>query len=494
MNFIKYLTILVLGVSLVACDDYLEDPQPAQSLPSASAFERVQDLETALVGAYSALQQGDFHTNNEMVANIMSDNGTWQGSFPSYIEVFNRQMNVDNGESAESWREGYLAINHANLVLSSIDMITDPELTAAVSARLRGEALFIRGMVHFELVRFFAQPYGPNSGSDLGIPVITESVSGTADIIFPTRNTVEEVYNQAIADLTEAANLLPADFTEYGKANRWAALGYLAEIAFQQRNYAEAARLSGEVLGGPFTLAAAASDPFFNEGTSGEVMFAIANTVQDNPGVNGSLPTFHHVNGRGGDVIVSDDLKASGYDRIITAGQQTALDGAGLTATDERVSVLTSVNETNPDVLNIEKYEDFTNNSDDAIFLRTAAFMLIRAEALARNESAVSTEALDLLNQVRGRAIVVTDASGAVVADDPVLYTAGDFANVDEFIEAIILERRVELAFEGDRLHDLKRLQRDVRGLPFDDGMLIWPIPQRDIDANGNLIQNPAYQ
>ncbi len=496
MNRYKFLGLLLVAAGFVGCDDFLEQPEPAQDLPSSSAFERVQDLQAALVGAYDGIQTGanligDYHTNTEMVANIMSDNGEWRGSFPSYIDVYNRQMTSDNAEANATWRNGYGAINQANLVLAALETLEDPNLTPEIEGQLRAEALFIRGMVHFELVRLYALPWNANSGASPGIPLITEPVSGTADITFPPRATVAEIYDQAERDLETAANSFPTSEVEYGRANRFAALGYLAEIAFQQGRYADAAELAGQVIAGPFSLTPEPVGAFINEGSSEEI-FAISNTTQDNPGVNGSLTTFHHLQGRGGDVIVSQDLKANGFDAIVTAEQEAALAAQGQTVVDLRFTQLVSINPMTG-VLNIEKYEDFAGNGDDAMIQRLAEYILMRAEALARTQG-VNQESVDLLNQIRARALVVQNAAGEPVGDESaVLYEVGDFASADELIEAIILERRVELAFEGNRIHDLKRLARDVRGLPYNNGFLIFPIPQREIDANGMLTQNEGY-
>ena len=483
------LLVLAIGATLFSgCTDFIETPEPEQSLPSSSAFERVVDLETALIGAYQALQQSDMGgTGTAINANVLSDNAEWRGSFPSYIDMFNRQMTATNGEVAGMWRFGYLAINHANLVLKGVDETTDVALTPEIADRLRGEALFIRGMCHFEMVRYYGKPWSGSSSSDLGIPIAITAVASSGDITFPTRNTVAEVYAQAEADFTEAARLL-GPTSASGFANGTAANAYLAEIAFQKREYGRAATLAGEVIGvADYSLTASPEEPFVSEGSSEEI-FAVTHTVQDNPGVNGSLPTFHHLNGRGGDVVVSVDLKENGYEATITADQQATAAGAGDTLVDLRATLLTSNG-----VFNVEKYEDFTNNADDNIILRLPTFLLMRAEALAR-ENGINDESISLLNQVHNRAIRRQAADGTQSdASDLVSYAAGDFGSADDLIEAIILERRVELAFEGNRIHDLRRLERDVRGVSSDADVLVFPIPQRDIDANSNLIQNPGY-
>lgn len=72
-------------------------------------------------------------------------------------------------------------------------------------------------------------------------------------------------------------------------------------------------------------------------------------------------------------------------------------------------------------------------------------------------------------------------------------FERGDLTDKQDLIDTILLER-IELAFEGQRLADLQRLQQDVTGLPFDDPNLAFPIPQDEMDAEENITQNPAYQ
>ncbi|MEM6764744.1 MAG: RagB/SusD family nutrient uptake outer membrane protein [Bacteroidota bacterium] len=479
---------MLLALFAVACEEQLEE-QPQQSLSTDAVFASTQDLETALTGAYNAAQQSDFMgCNMSFVGDIMADNGAWRGSFPSMIDISRHAITSDNGEIAGLWRNSYRAINDVNLVLEAIPNITDAAIADA-GPRIRGEGLFLRGMAYFEMVRFYGKPWGGSSTSDLGVPIVTMGTSTSGDVVFPSRATVAEVYAQAVSDFTEAASLLP-DANGSGRATRFAALAYLAEIAFQQRDYAAAANFASQVIAGPFTLTPTPAEFFTNEGSS-ESIFEIAHTSQDNPGVNGSLPTFHNLQGRGGDVIVSEPLKVA-YNQIVPARQADLATGAGFSLADLRVSQFT-INDT----FNIEKYEGFVNNDDDAPVFRLAEILLMRAEALART-GGVNAESVDLLNEIRNRAIRTIDAGGAEGdASAYVSYVVGDFASADELIEAIILERQVELAWEGNRFHDLNRLGRpmvnDRASSPSGADNLVWPVPQRDIDANSNLVQNPGY-
>jgi hypothetical protein len=492
-NITKYL-LGVLVVFAFGCEGIL-DESPQQSLPLDGVYQTTSDLETALIGAYNAYQHSDFAgCNLSMSPDIIADNGDWRGSFPSFVDVSNQAVDPTNGEVQGLWANGYRIINDANLILESIDNVTDGEIAAA-GPGIRGEALFLRGAAYFEMVRFFGKPFGSSSSSDPAVPLVTASTALGGGELFPTRATVEAIYNQAISDLTEAEGLLP-ESNGTGFATSWAAKAYLAEIAFQQGRYSDAASLAGEIIAGPFALTAEPKEFFTNENNSEAIMVA-SHTSQDNPGVNGSLPTFHHINGRGGDVVVSMDLINNGFGKLITADQQADADAAGDTLVDLRLSTLTSDAGTfsNAGGVNIEKYDGFVNNDDDAPIYRLAEFLLMRAEALVRVSDQVETEAVDLLNQVRVRAFRITDGAGAAVGDASayVSYEAADFANPQELLDAIILERRVELAFEGNRFHDLNRLGLDVKGTPVGDNSLVWPVPQRDLDANSNLEQNPGY-
>ena len=76
-------------------------------------------------------------------------------------------------------------------------------------------------------------------------------------------------------------------------------------------------------------------------------------------------------------------------------------------------------------------------------------------------------------------------------------HIGGDRSNADPItgitLVDILDERRRELAFEGHRFHDAKRLQEDIDGIPYNAGRLVMPLPQDDIDTNPNLEQNPGY-
>lgn len=478
--------LFVLASLLTACEDFLaKDPQ--QSLDAGSQFDSEEKLQTALAGTYNAIQDTDLlGMNLTLFPDLIADNADWFGSFPTIVDVTNQEPDAQNGEVAGLWIDGYTGINAANTVIESANTLAG--IDPAVKDQLIGESLFIRGLIEFEQVRYFGKPFGGSSSTDLAVPLRTEAVFTLSEYENKPRNTVDEVYNQAISDLTTASTLLP-DFVGNGRANRFAALAVLARIRFQRREYTEAATLALQVINGGFTLNTR-SVTFYIVEFSGESIFELANTTQDRSGIT----FWTHRLRRDADTRIGSDLVNNGYNMIVTAGQQATISGAGNTFVDQRVYDLTEDGSGNlGGLVHPLKYEDNVNAADNSYIIRLAEFMLMRAEAQVINVG-INQESIDLLNAVRLRAIDVLDGGGNPIDGTPfVAFVSGDFVDAAALQEAIILERRVELFLEGNRLHDLVRLNRLVKGTAPGADQLVWPVPQRAIDTNPLLIQNPGY-
>ena len=502
MKFIY--TLLAVSVLLGSCEEPL-NIEPQQELPIDASFSTVEDLEAAVIGGYNALQDVDLGEGNLVIfPDIYADNVRFVGSFTSMQDVAVQQVNALNAEVIALYGEGYTVVNQANLILSALDGegIEVTEDNTADIDRIRGEALFLRAVAYFEMVRWFGQPFGVGSDEEQsGLIIRTDPVTATEDIGAAPRNTVAEVYTQIADDLAAAAEALPDENLD-GQADRFAALAYLAEVRFQQQDYEEVVRLTGEVVAGPFALTENA-DGFFRDEFSSESIWELSSTEAD-ADANIHITAFTNRILRDGDVRLSADLINNGYLRIITPSMQAALAARGLTAEDQRVALLVQDPEGNPATLSdpstLEhpyKYEDAANTADNGLSVRLAEILLMRAEALLRaNGDASIDEAVSLLNRVRLRSLRVEDEEGNPEDATPFLaYSADDFGSPNELIEAIILERRVELAFEGNRYHDLARLRRPTRSggpAPGDD-LFIFPIPQRAINANDQIQQNSGY-
>lgn len=497
MNRLKILIIFLIAVGLSSCD-LLEKPEPKQSLPSEGGLEEIGDFESALVGAYDNVQTldgGDNAGHMFFLNDIITDDAFWTGSFPTYVEVSVQEISPDNGSTENHWNGAYEAINAANIILDGLDGL---DADQAAIDNIRGQALYIRAFEYFYLLNYFAKPWGATSdNSHLGVPLQLEPVTSEAEFSQPSRSSVADVYGQIIADLQQAQGLISN--TTPNRATEGAVTGLLARIALIQGRWADAADLADQVIP-DYSLGDTVTDYFRNE-LSDESIFEIQNTTQDAPdGANTSLTAVYNEGSRD-DIQVSEEFVGA-LDAIITDDQEAALSAGNLSAEDTRETQLLTGTDTPADVQeataasNSTKYEDFVNNADNVPVMRLPEMMLTRAEALARDAATladVPQEAFDLVNQIRTRAIIVTDDNGAEV--DPVVieHQRSDFASKDEFIDAVLAERRVELAFEGHRKTDLQRLQMDVGGSAWDANNITFPIPQSQIDANPNITQNDGY-
>ncbi|HET6528543.1 MAG TPA: RagB/SusD family nutrient uptake outer membrane protein, partial [Balneolaceae bacterium] len=461
LNKIIFALAIVLGLG--ACE-LLENQQPHQDLPLDVLFNSTANLESALVGAYNDLQDGDaMGSSLPLFGEIMGDNASWSGSFEQWNDIARHDMDVTNTQIEAVWNDVYDGMNNINLILDAIESGSiDDAAFATEGDRIKGEALVLRAVLNFYAVRFWAKPWGSTpDNSQLGIPLLTEGIVSPESFITPSRSTVTEVYNLVISDLTEAISLLSAyPVGTAGRANAMNARALLAQVYLQQGNFAEVASLTGTIINSNTYALESTPQGYFhtqNEETSSEAVFDIVQTVQDNPGVNNSLSTFYASSDFGG----RGDIQATqGYIDALNAvsAAQAANLPAGFTYEDLRSTALLYP-ETNGSISSL-KYEDGTTTADNAPIIRFAGVILMRAEALAETAtaypSAESTEAIDLLNQIHLRSIRVTNASGGEEeASQFFSFSVADFASNEELIEAIRLERRVELAFEGQRKHDL---------------------------------------
>lgn len=493
MKYLKFVLITALLATLASCD-LLDSQEPQQSLPTDEVITDPSGIENLVTGMYDGLQNPSISGGNyNVLPEIMADNVTWSGSFVNYARQASRDMLSSDGQIGSWWNISYREINTANVLLSSIEQIDDPVFTDDDRLLVEGEARFVRGMMYFELARVFAKPWGFTAdNSHDAVPIrIDEGVQGVDDFENLSRESLADVFAQAEEDLLAAADLLPdVGLRPDRRATRYVALGYLKRLELERGDYEAAADYAEEIVNsGFFSLTDDPAAPFQNE-FSTESIFEIIHTPQDNPGVNDGQNAFYTDTDRGGrgDIQYSTNY-VEALESTVTSEQQTVIDAAGYNVEDTRFNLI------DPAVQATVKFPDGVNNADNVMNMRFAGTLLSHAEALVESSTTIADVpqvAYDHLNEVRTRSINVTDDDG-VPFDELVEFNPGDFDNRQEMIDAILLERRVELAFEGDRFYTLRRKGMDIRGLDPDDENITFPIPQAEMDANPNMDQNPGY-
>lgn len=450
-------TTLVLATG---CKKELELKDP-QALSPSDAFASDGNIKKVLQGAYDAASSGNLWGGNlQIYPDLMGSNGelVWVGTFNNYREVWGKSLITTNTLVSGTWSSAYNVINIANGVIANISKVA-----TADQARVKGEAQFLRGAMHFELVRLYGKDYTDGSPTtNLGVPVVTKFTASTADITKPARNTVEEVYAAVIKDLTEAEAALPTTNSVF--ATKSAAAAYLSRVYLQKADYAGARDAANRAItsaAGKSLLSSFMAN-FNQAANTSEDIFAIQ--VNDQDGTN-NLQLYYSVDifgARDGDIEI-DPSHLALYE---------ATDGRRAVTSNPTAANFNTALYTKYGAYRTTKFRDLYKNVK---VIRLAEMYLTRAEANYRLGTAIGDTPLNDVNRIRARAGGILPLVAIATVND------------------IYLERRRELAFEGFGLHDAKRFKRTIDGKAWNDNKLVFPIPFREINANSSLVQNPGY-
>lgn len=435
MKRVRY--ILLCSIMLLTgagCSDSFLDIPSETTLSSAVYFKSQSDFEQAINGAYAPLRgayngnegawaMGELRSDNTTYKFNPNDRGTIQGE---YIKDFVEQS--DNSIPYNKWRSDYSVISRVNHLLEPIDEI---EFDESVKNNIKGQAYFLRAFAYLDLVQYFGS-----------VPLHLKPVTTIDETSLPL-SSVEEIYNQIIADAQMAAVLLPDKQTqEAGRATSGAAKMLLGNVYINQKKWSEAETILKDVTG--YELLTDYNTIYdTNNKNHAESIFEI----QYKEGTEGFASVFFYTFLP--QPISAEEITAitgipesartiEGYN--IPTPDIIAAHEEGDLRKDASIGMLIANGETCPYIKKYCHVHALSGNTDDNWpVYRYAETLLFLAEAC--NEQNKSTEALNYLNQVRQR---------AGLADCTV-------SGQDAIREAIFQERRVELAFENKRWLDLVR-------------------------------------
>jgi tetratricopeptide (TPR) repeat protein len=467
----KYnLTLLTLAVciatSLTSCRKALFE-EPITSLSPESAFETPERIEKAAIGMYDQLQNEEFLGGRALIyADIRGVDASPNAQFGNMFEY--NTINSNDLTTGLAYEGAYRTIGEANLFIKNLNAASSI-VSPAKASQYTGEAEFIRALTYFYVVNLWAQPYTYTAdASHLGVPLVVASSDAPFDASNQLpRSSVAAVYNQIEADLLSAEGKLPPDyndasFSNVARATKGAAQALLARVYLYKGDYVKANQYADKVIAlNKYELN---EDPItaFRNFTTKESIFSIAHNGGDNPNTNHSLGQ-HYAPDKRGDITIRNEF--------LNLFEQTI---------DERFLNLITL-EDNGSSYSL-KYQGTT---DWVPVLRYAEVLLIKAEALANISTAVTPDpnAVLLLNEVRDR----SNASALAPATKT------------ELIAAILRERRMELAFEGQGIFEFLRTKRDIPAhgninlKEYGSDYVILPIPRHETDINPNIIQSPGY-
>ncbi|WP_452219179.1 RagB/SusD family nutrient uptake outer membrane protein [Lacinutrix undariae] len=485
-NLNKIVLALVVIISCVSCEDYLEILPEGQE-NSESYFNTKSDYEDALVGVYDLLSTTYL---NNVLGEIASDNSLCGGGTANDVldwqQIDDMTHTADNGALRNVFQWMYAGISRANYIVEFQDNI---EFEG--KEQLLAENLFLRSYYYFELVKFFGD-----------VPMYLDGRISIEDAQTIDRSPKEDVYAQLEIDLLSAISDLPLQQTQGGRATKGAALALLGKIYLYQDKFDLAAAAFDDVIeDGQYQLVDDFADIFLNSNeNNSESVFE----VQYFGGEGAGFDCFQCVEGNVavgfmGPRFLSGDFApfTSGFSFNVPTQELYGTFSDNDVRKENTVFDIEAFITTHPDVTYDEgNPQDFTGlfnrkyipyaeanlgdvnltHSNNYRAIRYADVLLMAAEA--NNRGAINdTKARTYLNLVRERAgLDDVASSGANLTQD------------------IYNERRLELAGEGHRFFDQVRLGQTSSIPNFTPKNVLFPIPRIEIELAGNRwTQNAGY-
>lgn len=475
---ISFTAIVLISLS---CSESFFDRYPMDSLTEGGFYSTKEEIEYGVNDAYLSLKTA--YDNYLKVGDLASDNA-FNSKFNNNLD--NITMNESNVVSTNTvatslWTGSYQVISRANIVLTKMP---DLALQQSLADRYEGECKFLRGLMYFNLVRIFGS-----------VPLVLTDITTTTEAFSIGQESVENIYNQIIQDLTDASELLPQSYTvnaDQGRATSLAAMTLLGKVYLTLDRFQEAYDILEDVINaGVHSLLPDYFDVFdASNPNNPEIIFAVQYGRGYSPSMANPFMTRHFPNEQVGFLPY---LKSGSGEYLLTTSFVREIED-----NDERwiyVDSLPSVNWAPRYLYFTSKFTDrgqssVADSGSDLMILRYSDVLLMCAEAKA--ELNKPGEALPFIEEVRERAELLTDAAIANTKESMLL--------------AIEHERRIEFFSEGHRWFDLLRTNRlqTVMNAHFADGAK-FPAEETgyNVDAPGtfNSVENyellfpiPFYQ
>lgn len=510
MNIIKsiykFTGVAVLALGLASCGSDWLDVSPSNGTDADGALATANDLTAARTGLYKALKgnssfvdyygqqmfvYGDVHAGDDYQYNNIG--GSNRGSF-----YYRMQYTAASEFSSSNvpWQSPYIVIGRANRIIEAVNggSISDAAENADLLAQYKAEALVLRALAHFDLVRIFGKPYTQTNGESAGVPLVTTSIESN---VKPARSTVAEVYTQVLADLNDAISSgALAEDAEAGYVGLWGAKAILSRVYLHKGDYANALSTAEDIINNSGAKLWTIDEYYSAWGPSAvnesEFLFRINVTGTDD---NNDLVGIGNLQQVGGyaEMVATKSF----VDRLTSDPNDVRNDMfVDASASSQRGDKEVAAYGTNKVYLN--KLRGIGGNSRTVPvvpIIRLSEVYLTAAECAYRTGN--TEKAAAYLNALVSNR--TTTASKLVTASTVSL-------------DRILMERRTELIGEGQRYFDALRcgetitrytndsdkgwhatLAADARSFSVDDYRAIAAIPQAEINANPQIEQNPGY-
>ncbi|PYF75034.1 RagB/SusD family nutrient uptake outer membrane protein [Pedobacter nutrimenti] len=437
MKTIKSAILSLFSVLLLfsSCKKEFFDTSPSGSLTDDQVYSSTSNIDALVNGTIRYLMENATSQDNPGYGAIllsqeaMGNDAVLRDGVYGYYATYSFTDPFDNTtrRALFFWTLQYKVIDNCNNIIAKVDAAAGPD---ADKKYLKGQALALRGFVYLNLIRQYQFTYAKDKGAK-GVPLYTEpTTSGSTP---KARASVEQVYNQVLADLKQAETLLNGyKRPSKDRPDQSVVRGLLARTYLTMENwdqaaaYAALARTAYPIMTPTDYLAG------FNDVSNVEWLWGHPQTSTQNLG---GASFFAYI----------DVTPATGYRSVMADPNFRKL----FEDKDVRKSLFSPVTDTTNALVGWLKYTKFVNKADQSghiPLMRSSELALIQAESNARQGKL--PDAINALNEVR--------LKRGLVGLTPDAYTPASLT------EEVLLERRRELWGEGFQLPDLLRLQRSV--------------------------------
>lgn len=465
----KILTPLVILLFLQSCSSDLLNTSPEATKVTSQFYTDASQIEQGINAVYGTLQYtGQYQQAMLVIGEIPSDNTYDEvpanDSF-TYGEFDFFTIQPNNTLLASTWKDNYIGIQQANIILNRIDGIQD--MTQGTKNYRIGEMKFLRALMYFNLIRVFGD-----------VPLVTKETTNVNDYFGQSRTPVSEIYAFIKKELKDAIPLLPVTTIQKGRVTKGAALGILGKVLITENKHQEALSYLSQIDGLGYSLLTDVTKIFDvanknnseiifdvqfasglngnSEGSPAFQLFSPSGTVAGAKGHN--LPTKEVYN-----LYATDDKRKAAY---------IGLTSNGIPYTKKIVKTSNVI----------------SDGGSNIVVLRLADVYLMMAECYSQAND--FTNANLYLNKIKTRAGI---ANVNLTSQQTLL------AEIDK-------ERRLELVGEGHRWFDLVRTGKAVQVMmqyfaatpgystaTLDQHNLLMPVPQGQINTDPAIKQNPGY-
>lgn len=455
-------------------NDWLDEMKPSTSIETEKSLNTPTEAEYAMNGVYNVLRNYLYYgARYTYYADATSEDMQARNDTKRVAKYYLFELNAVSAPS-NFWSYPYYVIRNANNIISYANTFSDADMPDRVKD-VKGQALTVRAMAHFDLVKVYGLPYTKDNGASWGVPIVTERLNAEDK---PARNTVAEVYAQIIKDLEEGAKYI-GKAKDNSKINWYGNQLLLARAYLYMNNNAKAYEIASGLIAAAEKdknyglIANAGYTSMWKDESNSEFLFVLINNADE----------------------ISDSKEFIGYLMHRSGYDDLSLSSDYMNLLDE-----------DPDDIRhgiIEKYDPkkfrwylLKYNNPDYKYAHIPVLRLAEAYLVA-SEAAVklgdNAQALKYLNTIVQRANPEKEVEGTVT------------------LERVLTERRKELVGEGHRLFDAMRnnqtierkgashtsnlLKPETRKYDWNYHKIILPIPREEINVNPNIAnqQNAGY-